>query len=446
MKLFQSKLFSGKFLKKVGNLSAAGPTVTTPFRAEDFLNETSKNRKPSPIRELAPLLSIPGMISLGAGLPNPTQFPYESMTLRLKNGDEICMSEKETAVALQYGATPGHPKLIDTLKELQFSEHPGIPDKDSLDVVIGGGSQELMYRALEMLLTPGDEVIVEAPSYPGILAILKPQPGIVVQGVETDGEGIVPERLEAVLQSCKKPKLLIVNPCGQNPKGSTLSEVRRKQVYDLARKANIVILEDDPYWFLQYGKDKMPERNVFQRPSLPSLLSLDEDKRVIRFDSMSKILSAGMRVGFMSTLNKKFTERIVLSMQCSSIHTSLVSQSLCLKYLEHMGVEGFRNQLENVSYFYGCKRDEMWELSEKYLQGKATWDIPEAGMFFWFNCNQDTTALIESKARDAKVILLPGSVFDPADFPSLSMCVRASFSVVEKDMMEEGIKRFASLL
>jgi len=445
MNFFKSGLRSVNLFSKIRSSTVAEAASITQFHAEDFLCETSKNRKPSPIRELMPLLKIPGMISLGAGLPNPTQFPYESMICKLKDGQEIFLNETDTAEALQYGFTPGLPRLTEWIKELQKLEHPNIPDGDSMQVAVSGGCQDLMYKTLEMLLQPGDEVLIEAPCYPGTLAILKPQP-IVLRGVQSDGDGMIPDSLESVIRSCKKPKILIVNPCGQNPKGCTLSVSRRTQVYNIARKANMLIIEDDPYWFVQYGKNKMPERSAFQRPSLPSLLSMDEDKRVIRLDSMSKALSAGMRLGIVTTLNKKLMERLVLAMSCSIVHTSGVSQLLCLKYMEHLGLEGFRKQIENVSYFYGTKRDDMLELAEKYLDGKATWSVPEAGMFFWFKCNQDTTALINNKAIEAKVILLPGSVFDPENFPELTQCVRASFSIAEKDVMEEGIKRFANLL
>lgn len=442
MNFFQANLRGANLLRKLRRPVASAAA----FRGEDFISETSRNRVGSPTRELIPLLSIPGMISLGAGLPNPSQFPYESMTMKLKDGHELFLNEAETAQALQYSATIGFPKLVDWIKALQQFEHPDTPDVDNINVIVGGGSQDLMYKVLEMLIEPGDEVIIESPCYPGTLAALKPKPGVVLRGVETDGDGTIPESLEEVIQSCKKPKVLIINPCGQNPKGCTLSAARRQQVYKLAQKANMVIIEDDPYWFVQFGKNKMPERHMFTRPRLPSLLSIDEDQRVIRFDSMSKALSAGMRIGVMTTLNKTFRDRLELGMQCSSVHTSGVSQALCLKYFEYLGLEGFQEQIDNVSYFYGKKRDDFLELVEKHLQGKATWNVPEAGMFFWFNCEQETTNLIKNKAIEAKVIMLPGSVFDPDNSAELSRCVRASFSIVEKDAMEEGLKRFASLL
>merc|ERR1719461_375799 len=142
---------------------------------------------------------------------------------------------------------------------------------------------------------------------------------------------------------------------------------------------------------------------------------MDVDHRVIRFDSLSKVLSAGMRLGFMTTLNADFTQRIMYSIQASNMHTSGVSQALCLKYLDHIGMDGFKKQLDNTAYFYGTQRDKMAAIAERVLAGKCKWDIPGAGMFYWFQCTQDTTELIRDKAREAKVLLLPGSVFDPGN-------------------------------
>ncbi|RUP51647.1 hypothetical protein BC936DRAFT_146781 [Jimgerdemannia flammicorona] len=335
-----------------------------------FISERSKQRVVSPIRALNPLLGIPGMITLGAGNPNPTTFPYESFQLTLKNGEKLSIEGKLLEDALQYGPTAGLPALRSWLRELQIMEHN--PPHKNFEISVGTGSQDLITKALEMFITPGDNVLVENPAYTGIVSFLRTLPCKLID-VATDADGIVPLSLEHVLSTWHDlvsiPKILYTVPTGSNPTGVSAPLKRKREVYEIARRYNIIILEDDPYYYLQFTK-----------PRTPSYLSFDVDARVLRFDSMSKILSAGMRLGWV-TGPKQLIERIDFHTSVSNLQPSSISQAIALALLTHWGHTGFFAHVDKVSRFYEEKRDVFLRCAERRLKGLAEWAVPTAGEY-----------------------------------------------------------------
>jgi kynurenine/2-aminoadipate aminotransferase len=390
----------------------------------------------SPIRALMPLLQIPGMVSLGGGLPNAKLFPFESMNVKLRSGGELAIGESDLATALQYSPTPGLPQLVSRIKAMMTKEH-GTSDEYT-DICITNGSQDAFCKTIEALVSPGDSILVEDPTYSGALSFLGPY-GCTMIPVGTDDGGLVPENLERALAECgdNKPRVLYTIPTGQNPGGTTVNEERRRQIYEIACKHNIIILEDDPYYFLDFGTDE---------PQPPSYLSMDTEHRVVRFDSLSKILSAGFRIGWV-TAPKPIVNQIQLHQQATALHVSGISQLLVDRVLDSWGEEGWENHVNSVRDFYRGQRDTFVALADKYLRqpGLASFAVPRAGMFLWFKTDvQDTKALIETKARDAKVILVPGSAFRPTG--EASCHVRAAFSTATAEDMDTALQRFSSLL
>eukprot|EP00123_Amoebidium_parasiticum_P001249 comp12292_c0_seq1/m.7123 comp12292_c0_seq1/g.7123 ORF comp12292_c0_seq1/g.7123 comp12292_c0_seq1/m.7123 type:complete len:450 (-) comp12292_c0_seq1:161-1510(-) len=407
---------------------------------ESFLTQSSKARKPSPIRALTPLLSIPGMISLGGGLPNPVCFPFASMDLTLRTGEKLSIEGKDLAAALQYSESRGLPPLRQIFKKMLIAEHSPKMAQDQWDLCITTGSQDGLGKVLEMLVDRGDNILVESPTYSGTLGLLRPL-GCNLIGVATDGQGLVPESMEQILTSWDsrkqgpKPRVLYTIPCGSNPTGASMSVERRQKVLKLATEHDMLVVEDDPYYYLQIdGK-------------LPSLFSMCEDGRVIRSDSLSKVLSSGLRIGFVSA-PIKLLERVELHQQVTVLHTSGLSQAVVLALLQHWERQGngWDSHIKSVVELYRERRDKFMAIVEKHLKGKAEWTVPQAGMFVWFRlCGvEDTRELIETKARDKKVILLPGNAFMPNGEPS--PYVRASYSTASYEDMESAISRFASLV
>jgi kynurenine/2-aminoadipate aminotransferase len=396
-----------------------------------YLTRIALLRRPSPIRAIIPLLREPGMISLGAGTPNASLFPFESIEFKVKNSDlRFSLDSEELDVALQYSPTAGVPQLLEFLKKLNVGEH----NRDDSEILVTGGSQDALTRAFEMLLNPGDSLVIEDPTYSGALSFLFPL-NLNMIAVKTDKFGMIPEELDKALAEKREnaPKVIYLIPTAQNPSGATMVDERKRKIYEIARKYDLIILEDDPYYFLS------PERGK-------SFLSMDEDGRVLRFDSFSKVLSSGMRIGWVSG-PAGLVGNMNLHVQATTLHTSGISQMLAAKLLNHWGVEGFQNHVNRVvSPFYQQRKESMLKYAKKHLAGLATWDDPESGMFLWIKLNNvnDSRELIEKRARDAKVVLIPGDHFSPTKHKS--SYVRASFSQATDQQMDTAFSRLSDLL
>lgn len=295
-----------------------------------FITAVSAARKASPIRLLTELMqkSPPSLISLAGGVPNPNTFPFKMATITTGDGTSVHIGEDLMKRALQYSASAGIPELLSWLKDLQKSLHSPptanySPEQGQMEICVTTGSQEGLSKVFEMLINPGDNILLDAPTYPGTLAALKPL-GCNIINVPSDQHGIIPKALEEILsrwspEDVRKynntPKFLYTIPNGGNPTGASLTIDRKKEIYQLARQYNFLVIEDDPYYFLQFDK-----------PWAPTFLSMDVDGRVIRTDSFSKILSSGLRIGFL-TGPKPLIDRVILHIQVSTLHTSTFTQA-----------------------------------------------------------------------------------------------------------------------
>ncbi|XP_022084401.1 kynurenine/alpha-aminoadipate aminotransferase, mitochondrial-like [Acanthaster planci] len=416
-----------------------------------FLNAVSRARRPSPLRGLTEILqqSPPGTISMATGLPNVEQFPFREATFQLMDRTNMHLNASEMKKALQYTATPGLPELRDWLIDMQMKIH-NPPTLDSsnedsqMDLIVSTGSQHALSTSCEMLLAKGDNVLTSSPLYPGTVAILRPL-GVEFLTIKVDGDGMVPDRIREVMsqwdpeegqsESSDIPRVLCVVPNGDNPSGAGLTLERKKDIYSIAQKYNMIIMEDDPYYFIQFNK-----------PKVPSFLSMDVDGRVLRFDSFSKILSAGMRVGFL-TGPKYLLQRVNMHMQASVLHTGGMAQMLIFKLLEQWGMEGFLNHTDKVAAFYEERRDMIMESADRWLRGLAQWHKPRGGMFLWLKLLgiRDTTDLIMKKARHKGVLFVPGSVFYP-ESDRISSHLRAAYSLCTPEQMDQGMQRLAALV
>ncbi|XP_028932570.1 kynurenine/alpha-aminoadipate aminotransferase, mitochondrial isoform X1 [Ornithorhynchus anatinus] len=341
------------------------------------------------------------------------------------------------------------PELLSWLKKFQTNlHHPPTarygPDEGQMEICVTTGSQEGLCKVFEMLIDPGDNILLDAPAYPGTLSALRPL-GCNIISVPSDQQGIIPDALRATLSKWrpedarksngKNPKFLYTVPNGGNPTGTSLTAERKKAIYELARKYDFLIIEDDPYYFLQFSK-----------PWAPTFLSMDVDGRVIRTDSFSKILSSGLRIGFM-TGPKPLIDRVVLHIQVSTMHTSTFAQLLIARLLQQWGEEGFLEHVDRVMAFYRKQRDAMLASADKWLKGLAEWHSPAAGMFLWIKIKgvSDTQQLIMEKALKKEVLLVPGGAFN-VDSSDPSSYVRASFSLSSPEQMDLAFQRLAELI
>ncbi|XP_019389890.1 PREDICTED: kynurenine/alpha-aminoadipate aminotransferase, mitochondrial-like [Crocodylus porosus] len=311
------------------------------------------------------------------------------------------------------------PELLSWLKDLQKSLHNPptanySPDQGQMEICVTTGSQEGLCKLKAL--------------------------GANIVRVPSDKSGIIPKALKDILfkwrpENGKKPKFLYIIPNGSNPAGISLSTDRKKEIYQLAREYDFLIIEDDPYYFLQFVKTKAP-----------TFLSMDVDGRVIRSDSFSKIISAGLRLGFL-TGPKPLIDRIVLHMQVSTIHTSTFTQILGLALLHKWGQKGLLEHTDRVVEFYRAQRNTMLAAADKWLKDLADWYVPTAGMFLWIKIKgiSDTHQLVMEKALEKGICLVPGRGFH-RDSSEPSPYVRASFSFASPIQIDQAFQKLAELI
>ncbi|XP_071452803.1 kynurenine/alpha-aminoadipate aminotransferase, mitochondrial-like [Hetaerina americana] len=428
---------SGQILRK------QKPSVVSDYSY--FVNDLAKGRKPSPLRELMKMLATASsdIIFLAEGLPHGDTHPFNEARFSLKDGSHITLSGKTLTSALQYGPTEGYPQLLQRLREFQerFHNPPGLDDRDIIATV---GAQDGLCKMIELCMDFGDPVVVPAPTYSGVLAMLRPyRPEFL--SVKEDKYGMCPYKLRDELNRywsishnsmLKPPKFLYLNPTASNPSGTVMPIERKKEIYEVASDFNLLILEDDPYYFLHFD-DKEPQ----------SFLSIDTEGRVIRFDSFSKVFSSGLRLGFI-TGPRPLMQVVEYHMQASVLHTSSLSQVIALKLLDQLGWDGFIKYMENIREFYMKRRNFMSEVAKKHLQGKAEWTMPDGGMFLWIKVNgvPDVYDMVMKRGVHGKgVMFVPGHAFMPD--PTLPCpYIRASYSLAPLEDMDQGFARLAELI
>uniref|UniRef100_A0A8D3DET0 Kynurenine/alpha-aminoadipate aminotransferase, mitochondrial n=1 Tax=Scophthalmus maximus TaxID=52904 RepID=A0A8D3DET0_SCOMX len=402
-----------------------------------FLTAVSAARKPSPIMMLSECGRPPTLISLAGGLPNPNTFPFESASITVTNGQTVTFDAATMKRALQYSSSSGIPELLTWMKNLQKDLHNPptaayTPEKGQMDMCVTTGSQEGLCKVFEMLVNPGDNVLLDAPTYSGTLAALQPLSCNLIN-VPSDQHGIIPTALKEVLSrwdpsevhepGSTAPRFLYTIPNGGNPTGASMTAQRKKDVYEVRLLSQI-----------------------YSQPWTPTFLSMDVDGRIIRTDSFSKILSSGLRIGFV-TGPKPLVERVVLHIQASTMHTSTFTQLMVSQLLHSWGREGFLQHIDRLIEFYRKQRDAMITSADRWLKDVAEWHAPSAGMFLWIKLKgiSDTQKLIMEKALEKEVLLVPGGVFM---INSNEACayIRAAFSLSSPEQMDEGFRRLSSLI
>ncbi|KAG2008728.1 kynurenine/alpha-aminoadipate aminotransferase [Coprinopsis cinerea AmutBmut pab1-1] len=381
--------------------SPPGPSQTLalpPTFYADKLSNAAKARKPCPIHDLFAVGSKPGILSMVLGQPNPSTFPFEKLTIQVKPttaagaGDDnvrdvttnlVLELQEELEVALQYGQTAGVTELVEWIQEMMSDVH-GRRAEEGWRVIIGAGGQDLLYKAFHALLNPGDSILVEGPTYPAALSVLDGL-GCHCRAVDVDDDGMSISHLTEVLEAWDEgetpfPRVLYTIPFGANPSGVTATYETRVEVLRLARKYDLIIIEDDPYYFLYYGNLPRP----------PSYFSLERELggelgRVLRLDSFSKVLAPGFRLGW-ATGPRELLDAIERHNSISVAQASTFSQIITLKLLREWGLNGFLAHTRRIAEVYKKRRTVFNAYLERHLSGLAEWRVPDASMYFWFNC------------------------------------------------------------
>ncbi len=386
-----------------------------------FSNKVS-DMKPSAIREIFKSLSDKSIISFAAGNPSPLSFPVEKMHAVAED-----IFKNEASVAFQYGITEGYPRLREQVAErLKTKFNTGSSDDE---VIITTGGQQGIDLCPKVLCNEGDTVICENPSFIGALNAFRSYNTKLV-GIDLEADGMDINALENALKANPNTKIIYVIPTFQNPAGITTSLEKRKAILALAEKYNAIILEDNPYGELRFaGQD------------VPTIKSLDPNGRVVYCSSFSKVLSAGMRIGFICG-PKELVQKIVVVKQVNDVHTNQFFQMVASKFIDTYGLD------EHIEFIRGLYRDKcalMLSELDKQVAGKAEYTRPEGGLFIWLTVKGADGDEIAKKAIANKVAVVTGSSFNPIQ-GGYSPSVRLNFSTPSDEQIVEGVKRLASIL
>lgn len=383
------------------------------------ISQNVKNVKPSAIREIFKFLSVPGLISFAAGNPSPESFPTDAM----QKASNAVFAVNASA-ALQYGTTEGYAPLREWVKQRLVNKFSSFKKID--EVIITTGGQQGIDLLARVMLDPGDTVICESPSFIGALNAFRVC-GANTVGVELEQDGISVSGLERAIKENPNTKFIYLIPTFHNPSGITTSLEKRKAVYDIALKNGVIILEDNPYGELRFaGED------------VPTVKSLDTEGIVVYTSSFSKILSSGMRVGYLCG-PKQIIDRCVVVKQANDVHTNLFFQMLVSKYLEDNDID---EHIKTIKELYKRKASLMINGLEQGLSKEIRFTRPEGGLFLWVTLPEGDSSEIFKACIEKNIAVVDGKAFLPRPAPCSS--VRLNYSMPSDEQIVKGIEVFCS--
>lgn len=374
--------------------------------------------QPSAIREILKFTGMPGVISFAAGNPAPEAFPVETVAEISKQ-----LLLENPILAMQYSITEGYPQLRELLKERMAAENAFCEGKD--DLIITSGAQQANELACKVLLNRGDTLICESPSFIGSLNAFKSY-GVNLVGIPLEDDGMDMAALEEALKTQPSVKLIYVIPNFQNPTGGVMSLEKRKQLYALACKYNVAILEDNPYGYLRYDGEEVA-----------SIKSMDIENRVIYSGTFSKILAPGFRTGYVSGPAEVISKMVVCK-QVADVHSNIWAQAVCDKFMRTVD---FDAHLTNLRSIYRRKRDIMLSEMENTFSKKVVYQKPEGGLFIWCTLPEDCdmNAFCTKAVKDYKIALVPGNAFMINDTDKTTS-FRMNFSTPTDEQLTEGTR------
>jgi DNA-binding transcriptional MocR family regulator len=357
---------------------------------------------------------MPETISFARGAPSPDLIPVEAVRRAATKA-----LEDDWKTALSYGVGIGHPGLC-----AWIADRHGIDDPKQ--VMVTNGSLEAGAMLFRQLLSPGDRVVVEQPSYDRTLLLLE-QCGVEFVPVGLDSDGIDVDAVERALADGPL-KLAHIIPNFHNPAGCTLSQEKRVRLVELAAEHDFMIFEDDPYRELPFGEDPPP-----------TMLSIDSDNRVIHASSFSKTVSPGVRVGYLAGPVGLIADMAEMANE-NYISPNMLAGSLVLELCESGALDA---NIAEVKVHLRERRDALVGALGAHLPS-ARFVVPAGGYFLWADLGEgfDTVDLAR-KAKSAGAPFIPGTDFMLSGGES---CLRFSFASVPPEFIDEGVSRIASVI
>ncbi|HEX5895590.1 MAG TPA: PLP-dependent aminotransferase family protein [Thermoleophilaceae bacterium] len=385
----------------------------------------TKVMKSSAMRDLMAVTARPEVISLAGGLPDTSTFPPDTFAAVAQR-----IAEESCARALQYGPTEGLDETKACIAQVMAAEGMRVAPED---LIVTTGGQQVIDLVTKTLIDPGDVVIAEGPTYPGAVPVFSSYQAEVVQ-VDMDADGmrvdLLEETLDRLERDGRRPKFVYTVPSFQNPAGVTMSQPRRRRLVEVAHARELLVLEDNPYGLLRYEGDPPPP-----------LLSLDGGVYVMYLGTFSKILSPGIRLGWV-VAPPPVLEKINLGKQAADLCTSTLSQLMVQAYFEE---SRWRDYVESLTEVYRARRDTMLDALADHFPRQAEWTRPAGGLFIWVTLPDfiDTTDLLARALRD-NVAFVPGEAAFLDGRGRNAM--RLNFSGSHEDAIREGIRRIGEVV
>lgn len=380
------------------------------------LSDIFANMPPPAGGDVLKLASAPGTIAFSAGNPSAETFPLQA----LQGIANQLFGRQDAASFFQYGVSEGYAPLREFLKSRMEGKHGTGTAEDEL--MITGGGQQAIDLFTRIMVSPGESIVVEEPTFMGALGTFRAC-GANLCPVPMESDGMDLGVLEQVLKTQKNVKFIYVITTFQNPTGFTTSWEKRRAIYALAQKYDVMILEDNPYFELRYSGE-----------NVPPLKSLDQEGRVLFAGSLSKILSPGLRLGF-AHANKQLIGQMTKLKQASDVHSNLFFQVVAAEYFNRYDLD---EHIAACCALYRQKRDLMLEQLEKHLPKEVTFSRPDGGLFVWVQLpqGQDGSKLAALAAQN-KVAVVPGVAF-LADGGKGSPGFRLNYSTPTSEQIIQG--------
>jgi 2-aminoadipate transaminase len=392
-----------------------------------FLSPTGRQLTESAIRRMGTVVArTSDMVSFAPGYPDASLFPWQELR-EISTG----LLDGHDDDTLQYGPTRGYKPLLETALGVleQRAVHAHLEQ-----LIVTSGSQQGIDLIARVLVSPGDVVLVELPTFTGAIAAFRNMQA-ELRGVRLEDDGISLEHLDEVWQETTRAgravKLLYLVPNFQNPTGSLLGLTKRQQVLEWAERRDVLIVEDDPYGLL-YFEDVATEAET--RP----ICADDRNGRVLYLSTVSKMLAPGFRVGWMKA-PEALIERFDTAKQSTDLTSGILDQHIVHEALRRGVADRLAPRLRDL---YRHKRDVMAHAIASRLGSRLTWPTPKGGFFIWATLPEGhtDTELLE-RALKHGVIFVIGSAFHVDG--SGHDTIRLSFSAPTPERIEEGARRLA---
>ena len=383
------------------------------------------NVETSAIRELFKLLGKPGIISFAGGFPDSAMFDVDG----IREASQRALAD-EPGAALQYGATEGYEPLREQLSG--FMAAKGARDVAPQQLIVTTGSQQALDLLGKTMISPGDKVIVEGPTFLATIQCFRLY-GAELVSAPIDGNGVKTDELEQLIAE-HRPKLVYLIPTFGNPSGAMLSLERRKKVLELAVKYQTLIVEDDPYGDLYFGEAPPPSLLALT-PQVPGSREL-----LAHCGSLSKVLSPGLRVGWLIA-QPELLARATMCKQFSDAHTSTFAQATAAQYLQAGRMPA---TLAHVRQVYAERAQAMGDALRRELGAAVEFVQPQGGLFVWARLTGANGAVaggnvLAKRAIDRGVAFVPGAPFFCAQPDHATL--RLSFATAGVDKIREGVAR-----